>query len=263
MITHHTINIEGRAAKVWMGGSGKPLVLLHGGYGDAQQHWQTVFTAYAPHFHVIAPDLPGFGVSPALPQPNFQAYLSWINVLFEMLGLAGPMLMMGNSFGATLARLFSAANTGEVDRLVLIDGGTVQDVAGCARMIYQLPIVAPIMLELTRKQSFSMNGLHKVIHVDSILTPDFVSKAQAASHGFVNSLKEIATSEPPSLRTPTGSTLIVWGEYDGLSSPADGQKLAASIPLSQFTLIKDAGHMPQIEQPQAFNAVALKFLESK
>ncbi|HZY45471.1 MAG TPA: alpha/beta hydrolase [Anaerolineae bacterium] len=263
MITHQTLSIEGRSAKVWLGGSGRPLVLLHGGFGDAQQHWHATFQAFVPHFHIIAPDLPGFGVSAPLAAPNFQSYLSWINVLFEMLGLAGPLLMMGNSFGAAIARLYAAANTGEIDRLVLVDGGAIQDVGGCARSIFQLPIVSPFLLELARRQSFSNKGLRKAIHVDSVFTPEFAANAHAASHGFVTSMKEIATNEPPSLRTPTCPTLIVWGEYDGLSSTANGQRLSASIPHSEFALIKDAGHLPQIEQPQAFQAVVLKFLESK
>jgi 2-hydroxy-6-oxonona-2,4-dienedioate hydrolase len=263
MISHQTISIEGQKAKVWIGGSGTPLVLLHGGFGDAEQHWRATFKAFAPHFHIIAPDLPGFGVSAPLPVPSYQSYLSWITVLFEMLGLAGPMLMMGNSFGAALARLYAAANTGEVDRLVLIDGGAIPEVAGCARSIFQLPIVAPLMLELARRQSFSMGGLKKAIHVESILTPEFAENARAASHGFVASMKQIAINPLPSLRIPTCPTLIVWGEFDGLSSAANGERLASTIPHSQFSLIKDAGHMPQIEQPQAFHAAALKFLKSK
>lgn len=260
MITHQTISIEGRSAKVWIGGSGRPLILLHGSFGDAQQHWHATFEAFTPHFHIVAPDLPGFGVSTSLPVPSFQSYLSWINVLFEMLGLAGPMLMMGNSFGAALARLYAAANTGEVDRLVLIDGGTIQDVAGCARSIFQIPIVTPLMLELARRQSFSRGGVKKAVHVETILTRNFFDNVQAASHGFVASMKEIATTEPPSLRTPTCPTLIVWGEYDGLSSVANGQRLAASIPHSEFVVINGAGHLPQIEQPPAFHGVVLKFL---
>ena len=42
MISHQSITIEGRQAKYWIGGSGKPLVLIHGGLGDAQQHWSPI-----------------------------------------------------------------------------------------------------------------------------------------------------------------------------------------------------------------------------
>jgi pimeloyl-ACP methyl ester carboxylesterase len=263
MITQQTISIEGRSAKVWIGGSGTPLVLLHGGFGDAEQHWRATFKAFAPHFHIIAPDLPGFGVSAPLAAPNFQSYLSWITVLFEMLGLAGPMVMMGNSFGAALARLYAAANTGEIDRLVLIDGGSIQEVAGCARLAFQLPIVSSLTLEMVRRQIYSTGGLKKVVHVESILTPDFAANARAASHGFVTAMKEIALNQPPLLRTPTCPTMLIWGGFDGVSSSANGQRLASNIPHAQFALIKDAGHLPQIEQPQAFHETVLKFLNSK
>ena len=100
MISQQSITIEGRQAKYWIGGSGKPLVLIHGGLGDAQQHWAPVFEALSQRFLILAPDLPGFGVSAPLPMPSYQNYLNWLQLLFDMLNIGGPLLMMGNSFGA-------------------------------------------------------------------------------------------------------------------------------------------------------------------
>ena len=130
MISQQAITIEGRQAKYWIGGSGKPLVLIHGGLGDAQQHWSSTFEALVPHFQVLAPDLPGFGVSAPLPMPSYQNYLNWLQLLFDMLNIGGPLLMMGHSFGAALSRFFAAENTGYVSRLVLIDGGACDRCAG-------------------------------------------------------------------------------------------------------------------------------------
>ena len=82
MLTQQTLTIEGRQAKYWMGGSGsKLLVLIHGGLGDAQQHWAPMFEALSPHFQILAPELPGFGVSDPLSMPSYQNYLNWLQLL--------------------------------------------------------------------------------------------------------------------------------------------------------------------------------------
>ncbi len=69
-VSQQALMIEGRQAKYWIGGSGMPLVLIHGGLGDARQHWQSTFQALSPYFKIVAPELPGFGVSAPLPMPG-------------------------------------------------------------------------------------------------------------------------------------------------------------------------------------------------
>lgn len=260
MISQQTITIEGRQAKYWIGGSGKPLVLIHGGLGDAQQHWAPTFDALAPHFQILAPDLPGFGVSAPLPMPSYQNYLNWLQLLFDMLGIGGPLLLMGNSFGAALGRFFAAENTGYVSRLVLINGGTILDAPGCVRPLIRLPGLGSLAINLIRQRAYSRAGLKRAIADEQLLTPEFDAKAQAASIGLVAALRQSALSTPPALRTPTCPTLVTWGEQDRLSPVETGRRVAAEINGAKFTLIPRAAHMPQVEQPAAFHQVVLPFL---
>lgn len=46
-------------------------------------------------------------------------------------------------------------------------------------------------------------------------------------------------------------TLVAWGEADGMATPAYGKEYAAAIPGAGFLLLPDAGHLPQIEAPEA------------
>lgn len=260
-VSQQTLALEGRQAKYWIGGNGKPLVLIHGDLGDARQHWQPSFEALAPHFQIIAPELPGFGVSAPLPMPSYQNYLSWLQLLFDMLNIGGPVLMMGNSFGAALSRFFTAENTGYVSRLVLVAGGTVVDTPAWLKPVVRLPGLTTPIFNLIRKQTYSFDGLKRSIYDEKQLTPDFVANAQAASIGFVAALRQIATLTPPSLRTPTCPTLMVWGEHDRLSSVESGRKIARQINGAKFIVIRAAAHMPQIEQPDEFHQVVLPFLQ--
>ncbi len=263
IVSQQTIAIEGRHAKFWLGGTGKPLVLLHGGLGDARQHWQPTFEALADRFQILAPDLPGFGVSDPLPMPSYQSYLSWLTYLLELLNIGGPIVLMGNSFGATLARLYTAENTSYVARLILIDGGHITDANGCLRALFRVPGLNGLILELMRQMSYSTGSLKRAVQDEARLTPDFIAAARAASPGFVAVMKQLGLSSTPTLRTPTCPTLVVWGEADRLSLPAAGRQIAAEIPGAKFSLIPTAGHLPQIEQPAAFHALVAPFLAGK
>ncbi len=262
-VSQQAILIEGRHARYWIGGSGKPLVLIHGGLGHAHQHWHTTFDALSPHFQIVAPDLPGCGVSDPLPLPGYQAYLNWLELLFDMLNIGGPVLMMGNSFGAALSRLFAAENTGYVSRLVLISGGHIADWPGCARLFLRAPGLSHLTIDLIRRAAYSRRGLKRAIHDDQLLTPQFIANARAASRGFVAALKQIALTNAPALRTPTCPTLVVWGKSDRLSAPAVGQQIAQEIPHAKFVSIENAAHFPPIELPDQFHAIALAFLTGK
>jgi pimeloyl-ACP methyl ester carboxylesterase len=260
MITQQTISIEGRRAKYWIGGSGKPLVLIHGELGDAQQHWLPSFEALTQHFLILAPDLPGFGVSMPLPMPSYQNYLNWLQLLFDMLNIGGPLLLMGHSFGAVLSRLFAAENTSYVSRLVLVDGGEISEAPGCARPLIQLPGLSDLIFRAIRQRSYSPDRLKRALADEQLLTAEFTARAQAASIGYAAALQQIALTTPPSLRTPTCPTLMIWGEQDRLNSVENGKRIAAEINGAKFTVIPRAAHLPQIEQPLAFHQTVLPFL---
>jgi pimeloyl-ACP methyl ester carboxylesterase len=55
-------------------------------------------------------------------------------------------------------------------------------------------------------------------------------------------------------------TLILVGEQDGITPPALSEELQRLIPGSRLERIEDAGHLANIEQPQAFNLTIQSFL---
>src|SRR5688500_5952830 len=93
------LTVQDRPARVWRGGAGKPLVLIHGGFGDASTHWRWCWNDLADAFAVYAPDLPGFGgMTAALPMASYQAFVDWTLALLDSLQLA-QVALAGNSFG--------------------------------------------------------------------------------------------------------------------------------------------------------------------
>jgi pimeloyl-ACP methyl ester carboxylesterase len=63
----------------------------------------------------------------------------------------------------------------------------------------------------------------------------------------------------PEIKVPA---LVICGEHDAISLPAEMQGIAERLPQAQFVLIKEAGHMAPLEQPSTVNAALSRFLES-
>ena len=61
----------------------------------------------------------------------------------------------------------------------------------------------------------------------------------------------------PDVKAPT---LIVWGEKDSIIPVRDAQEFERLIPDSRKIVMKDTGHIPMAERPQAFNDVLVEFL---
>jgi pimeloyl-ACP methyl ester carboxylesterase len=227
-ISVRMLKVQGRPARVWRGGSGPALLLLHGGAGDARRHWAPVWERLAHSFVVAAPDLPGFGETAPLPSASFGAFADWVGELREVLGFP-RLVLVGNSFGGGVARLYAAAHPVRVIRLILVNGGALPQIPGWARRLAALPRLGDWLL-------------------------NFVARSQAESAGFARTMADL-----PHPQTPTSPTLVLWGERDRQAPLASGRKLAASLPGAAFRVIPDAGHLPQLEQPEQFVTILREF----
>ncbi|MGB8648375.1 MAG: alpha/beta hydrolase [Anaerolineae bacterium] len=272
-VTPQLIRIAARSVRVWGGGTGPALLLLHGGIGDAEQHWAPVWDQLAADFTIAAPDFPGFGGSAPLPDARFGDWVEWTLRVIELLNLQ-EVSLVGNSFGAGLARLVAAKYPDRVRRLVaakypdrvrrlvLVDGGHINTLPALLRPLLLLPI-APPLVEWVRKQAFSPDGLHRMVFNESLLTPEFIANAEAGSHAYVSIMRQALLGDLPPEQTPRGPTLVIWGAEDRLSSLDRGRAIAAAIPGSALRIMPAAAHMPQIEQPEEFVRLVKEFCIEK
>ena len=77
--------------------------------------------------------------------------------------------------------------------------------------------------------------------------------------GALGGLRDRADSRP-TLPTITVPTLVIAGEADVITPPADAQAMAAAIPGARLVVIPKAGHLSPLENPRAFNAAVRAFL---
>ncbi len=101
----------------------KPTVILEGGMASFAANWHWVQTELAKDTRVVAYDRAGFGWSEASPRPRDVRNISIeLHTALQGMGIAGPYILAGCSFGGQVVRTFTDLFPAEVPGLVLVDG---------------------------------------------------------------------------------------------------------------------------------------------
>jgi pimeloyl-ACP methyl ester carboxylesterase len=237
----------------------EPVILIHGLGTAAARDWTEVIPALAATYDVYTLDLPGFGASDKgnhLYSPS--NYVRVLDALFAE-RLKQPANVVGHSMGGLIALSYAAAYPDRVRRLVVVDVAGVlhRSVYGefLARAIAQskvgdspwfemlaklittqaenLPAKGPMSLELPQVRQRMLRG-----------DPGAIAAMALVEHDLSRSLRAI--------KTPT---LIVWSSNDRVAPPRTGQVLGSAIPGARLTVMNEAGHAPQITQPERFSAL--------
>ncbi len=260
-MNEQTVALNGKTVRYWQTGANQPrtVLLLHG-LADAQSNWSAVVPVLAEQFQVIAPDLPGFGGSAALAaRPTPELLLNWIKQFVELLNIE-QVAVVGHSFGAVLARLFSAIYPQYVPALVLVSGGTIPNVPRQLRWMGRLPVVGSSMFYTLARSTTS--GLTRMVHDPKALPPDFAVQTQANISGLAAMMRMMATANMPEKRTPPVPTLLLWGEVDSINTLDEAERIKAAIPGAQLARIAECGGLPQIEAPEVLAWQVQQFLDN-
>lgn len=239
-------------------GDGPTLLLLHGFETIAPQ--ARFLDRLARRFAIIAPSSPGFGNS-ARPEEVAEIY-DLVRLYLELLeGLPGKKIgVIGFSFGGWLAAEMAAACCHRIAKLVLVD---------------------PLGIKISSRETPDILDIFNT-HPRDIAprrwrdparwAPDFnaMSDDEIVRHARNREALSLYGWHPymhnPRLKRWLGRikvpTLVLWGAQDGIVSPSYGRAYSALIPGARFAAIEDAGHHPEIEQPDAFVDHVLAFLET-
>lgn len=233
------------------------MLLLQGGMADAALHWAPIWNLLAANYAVFAPDWPGFGGSQALGLSTFPRMVSWIEQFRVEILRADKMILIGNSFGGTLARLYAATLPERVASLILIDGGGFVRLKPMQRLFLATPIGAALARRSARR-GFSDAQVQSMFAHPDRLPPD-VFEAYRRDGSIHLVLRKALVRGLPRQITPCARTLVLWGNSDRLVPVDRGRAVAAEIPNAVFEVVSDAGHLPQVEQPQAVSRSISRF----
>jgi 3-oxoadipate enol-lactonase len=252
---------------VELAGEGPLVVLMHG-IGGNRSNWQGQLAPLAAAgYRAAAWDARGYGDSDDYEGPlEFGEFSADLQRLLDHFGAARAHLV-GLSMGGRIALDFVDRHPERVASLTLCDthlgfahmpeekrrefvrlrqepllaGKAPRDIAPAVARTLVSPNAVPGAYE---KLVASMNALHKASYL----------KAIAASVGY---------GREPALERIAAPTHVIVGADDTLTPPAAAQELARRIPGAKLTIIPQAGHLSNIEQPDRFNAALLGFLRER
>ena len=254
----HTLKLghreRGMTAQVWQGGSSSPVLLLHGAWAGARAHWSPVWEMLAERHSVIAPELPGFFEGSGERKPTYADYADWVAEVIDVLQ-CGPVAVIGNSFGACIAWYLALRHGAQCRALVLVNGGPPEPLPRALRwLLANSMLLQGLARRHLQKKVFSTEALATGF-ADPARAPDAVRYGLGAPDaGLIAHLLRVYLRSGVPAAQPAQPTLVVWGAQDRLpeSDVNAGRKLHERLPGSHFEVIEQAGHLPQVEQPQAF-----------
>ncbi|MBL8575672.1 MAG: alpha/beta fold hydrolase [Mesorhizobium sp.] len=247
-----------------------PLCLFLHGIGGSRDNWLPQIAAAGGVMRSAALDWRGYGGSAlGSRQSTIDDYCADILRVKEKLG-ADRLVLVGLSYGSWIATSFAMRHPDMLAGLVLSGGCTGMSEAGQAeREAFRASREAP--LEAGQTPADFAPAVVKVLAgpdaSDVIKSKLFSSMAAIPTATYRDAL--VCFTNPPErfdFSRLTMPVLMMTGEYDRLASPAEIRGIANRIlaqakwPDVRYETIANAGHVCNIEQPEAYNRVLLQFL---
>ncbi|MEB3117616.1 MAG: alpha/beta fold hydrolase [Limnothrix sp.] len=264
-------------------GSGQPIVLLHG-FGASIGHWRkNIPVLAAAGYRVYAIDLLGFGGSQK-PPIDYNMEL-WQDLVLDFWAefIQEPALWVGNSIGALLALMLSAAAPERTRGTVLLNcaGGlnhrpeelnpVLRLVMGTFAQVVNTPGIGRFMFNQIRQKHRIRGTLKQVYGNPEAVTPELVDLLHEPSgdEGAYETFASILAAPPgpkPETLLPqiAGPLLVLWGETDPWT-PIQGAKIYQDLAKTAgdrvtFVSIPKTGHCPHDERPEVVNSAIVNWL---
>jgi pimeloyl-ACP methyl ester carboxylesterase len=252
-------------------GRGPPVLLLHG-LACGRRMWTHQIRALKERFRVIAYDQRGHGETDA---PAVATSYSASHLARDLVGVLDAFkieraAVVGFSLGGGPALALAASKPERVSRLVLADVGAGADdpvkIEAMARRwgdLIRRGDTDELVCEMLRSELFkwyARRNTRRRDHMAALIRATPIDGLRFTLSEVLAKRKSLfrAAGVLRSVRVPT---LVIVGEYDYVCSKAS-RLLAATIPDASLKVIPQSGHMLPLEQPAAFNAALLEFLNA-
>jgi 3-oxoadipate enol-lactonase len=247
------------------GGDGTPVLVLHAFPLDSQM-WDPQVDSLGERYRMIAPDLKGFGGSDAPDDPSaysMDSYADEVRGLLDSLGLS-KIVLTGVSMGGYVSLAIWRRHPEVVGALVLADTRADADPPeGVERRTAQQEQVRkegiPALVEALPQGLLGRTTWEK--------KPDVVARVRSLMErnppsGWIGALEAMKTrpDSTSALTSISVPTLVIVGEEDGITPPESSRKMHEHIGGSRLVVIPEAGHLSNLEAPDAFTGALAEFL---
>ncbi|MGC2696452.1 MAG: alpha/beta hydrolase [Candidatus Angelobacter sp.] len=246
-------------------GQGEAVVLLHG-FGAAADNWNQLARRLTKKYHVIAPDLPGWGQSTRLETESY-GYSKQIERLQQFVTQMGlnRFHVIGHSMGGFLASAYAARYPEQVITLGLI---APHGITGSQASELAQSVAAGDNWLVARSVPEFERLLDKIFaRRPYVPKPVFRLLAQHAIRNSGKSAKifaEMQMNDPPLLERLAqikAPALIIWGDQDRVLHVSSADVFKQGIANSELLLLRGSGHMPLVENARQCATAWLAFQE--
>ncbi len=253
-LRNERLHVADHELAILHGGKGEPVLMLHG-FGADRYHWPRMAVHLKRHYQVVAPDLPGFGESSAVPEASYavQAQVERLVALLDALQL-GAVHVVGNSMGGHLAAALARAHPQRVRSLALLDAAGVDPQADTE--FHQALAQGTNLLLADSRADF--RRITAMMFVKPPFLPgrvlDYLGDRAAAQRDWSEQVfAQYRESYEPlehGAALPPVPALVLWGREDRVLPVEDAQVFTRLLPQAELVVMADTGHLPMLERPR-------------
>ena len=246
-------------------GDGPEIILYLHGIGGDRTSFDAQIGAFGPRFTHVAWDMPAYGDSVPLPDMTFSALADAALRVLDDLGV-GAAHIVGHSMGGMVAQELAVSHQDRMTSLVLSGtspafgkpGGDWQEKFLAARL---KPLdegktpadLAPAIVDALTGDNANPDGVRAAIASMSRIAPEAYRAALTCLVQFDRRDTLGAIAVP---------TFLISGARDETAPPKVMERMVEAIPNAQYVCLDEAGHLANLEQPDAFNAALSEFFSS-
>jgi pimeloyl-ACP methyl ester carboxylesterase len=285
-VRHRTADVDGPVHYLDFGGTGKPLLMVHGLGGNAM-NWMAVGPELSRNHRVFAVDLAGFGRTPLFQRSAaLGANQELVHRFIEQV-IGEPVILMGNSMGGHIAILEAADHPRWVSALILVDPA-VPGVHVRTPDPTMLSVVAaltmPGLADMVIDRRVRRLGPERLVRETIALVAADPSRIDAAmidahvqlmrergnlgrqnSRAFLQAVRSLGLrmADPRfwnRMKKVEAPTLVIHGELDRLIPLSAARDLVRRRPDWTLEVFEGVGHVPMMETPDLFLDVVNQWL---
>lgn len=239
-------------------GAGQPVIFLHG-LGSTSSVWEPQVRALPDTFMAIRYDLRGSGRSEHSTPLSIEGWVNDLVALMETHGLQKARFV-GHSLGTLILQHFTVLHPEKVSSLALIGvnrAPTEQRRQAVRERVAKVRAngIAPLADTIVK------GGLSPYSFEQKPEIVGFVRELLLAQNreGYAASCEAMAASTAADISKIKCPVLVISGQDDNVSPPANGEAFAGELGNGEFVLIEKCGHWQPIEQPAAVSAALNAF----
>jgi pimeloyl-ACP methyl ester carboxylesterase len=260
------VAVSNAMLNVYAQGKGTPLLFVHG-FPLNHGMWHLQTDIFSKKNRVIVPDLRGFGESTVTPGTvTMEEFADDLHGVLHGVWVDKPVVFCGLSMGGYVAWQFFRKYRPQLRALILCDTRSAADTPEAAAGRHKLAetvlasgseAACDAMLPKLMSPKTVDRWPDLVANVRSMMVRNKPTGIAAALRGMAE--RPDCTDLLLQIDVPT---LLICGQDDQITPPAEMQKMAEAIPRAQFVQIPNAGHLAPLENPDAVNGAINRFLIS-